>query len=36
MMDNDEFINLKSHAAKVFKKYISPENYTSTYNELFY
>jgi glycosyltransferase involved in cell wall biosynthesis len=35
MMDNDEFINLKSHAAKVFKKYISSDNYTIPYNELF-
>ena len=34
-MDNDELINLKNHAAKVFKKYIGSDNYITSYNELF-
>jgi len=34
-MDNDEFNDLNSHAAKVFNKYISSNNQTTTYNELF-
>ena len=34
-MDKDELINLKNHAAKVFKKYIGSDNYITSYNELF-
>ena len=34
-MDNDEFDDLNSHAAKVFNKYISSTNQTTPYNELF-
>ena len=34
-MDNDEFNDLNSHAAKVFNKYMSSTNQTTPYNELF-
>ena len=34
-MDNDEFIDLNSYAAKVFNEYMSSSNQTTPYNELF-
>jgi len=35
MMENSDFINLKSHALEVFKKHIDSNNYTSPYVDLF-
>lgn len=35
MMDNDEFNDLNSHAAKMFNKHMSSSDQTTAYNELF-